>query len=199
MDLATVTCVVFLLVKSVNILHKASYINLFLTILLQFTSDCGTAYCLTLWDTAISDMHIAAHPLASCLDETGAASKLLLCRAVVWPLVSHYLWMQAFTKNLHVTKLFESTRHHGWLDAGGASFIRTLSKAWGEEPPLDVFNLVKFLGILVVLSRASATEGTAATESCELAIAHLFPVTLEYDASLSVWLAAALGPSHFLC
>lgn len=63
-----------------------------------------------------------------------------------------------------------------WADAEGASLIRTLGKAWGEEAPLALFALFR---PLILRSALVGAQDSAAAETGALAVAYLLPALLK--------------------
>lgn len=65
---------------------------------------------------------------------------------------------------------------HSWPDVEGASFIRTLGKAWGEDAPAKAFRLCV---ALIARSSESGAPGSAAAGSGALTVAYLLPALLK--------------------
>lgn len=63
-----------------------------------------------------------------------------------------------------------------WLDAQGGSLIRTLGKAWGDEAPAGLMQILRML--VARRGQAGPQQRAAAAESCALAVAHLLPALL---------------------
>ena len=69
----------------------------------------------------------------------------------------------------------------GWLDAEGASLIGTLRKAYGNQAPLS---LVQLLARLVERAEVLGAGHPAAAETRALCVAHLLPAVLRCALSL---------------
>ena len=67
-----------------------------------------------------------------------------------------------------------------WLDAEGSSLIRTLGKAWGGDAPYKLSRLFARLVLRHVNSTSGSEAGSAATETCALAVAYILPALLKY-------------------
>ena len=62
-----------------------------------------------------------------------------------------------------------------WPDAEGGSFICTLGKAWGDDAPAALDDL---LTMLVDRSHHLGRQNAATSESAALGVAHLLPTAL---------------------
>ena len=67
-----------------------------------------------------------------------------------------------------------------WLDAEGSSLIRTLGKAWGEDAPFRLASLFEVLVLRHVSPTMDSEAGSAASQTCPLAVAYILPTLLRY-------------------
>ena len=67
-----------------------------------------------------------------------------------------------------------------WLDVEGSSLIRTLGKAWGDDISLNLSRLFEGLVLRHVNPTTDSEAGSAATQTCALAMAYILPTLLKY-------------------
>ena len=67
-----------------------------------------------------------------------------------------------------------------WLDAEGSSLIRTLGKVWGGNAPYELSRLLERLVLRHFNSMSGSGAGSAASETCSLAVAFILPALLKY-------------------